>query len=822
MSYFQYLTACAVLTGLVSGVQAAPQSLSRQVADMPSDFREHFFNAPVAARVILDGKVLGDAMIMLTENEHVRLVRFTDTGDSSLPESERQRWQTLLSSPVPLGTCVTACPDGLMAADFNLTDARLTLITPSGGEAGQSRWFDFPETNNTGLMLSNHLNLSGGQQQDSVLSWNGGLEGALGNWSAVSKFQLDRSDNGEPARHAVTSLYAQREFRQHFMRAGMFTPDSQGLLHQPWLRGGGVSTLVGVMAGSGDALLKDTDAASLYPVYVTANREGVAQVYRDGALIYTQPVEPGMQTLDTRELPGGIYEVEIRILEDGRETSRLTETINKPTHWRDNGQRLRYNVFAGQQKTLWNSDPGADTGQAAAGASLNYLIHPRATVGAAVQKTGQEKQVAGSVNWQVASPFQLYGSLWHSSETGYGSDLQAVWTHERGNVSFNHNRSWYRAPDSSRNSSGSSTSTHNSALSASLRINSDHTVNGRITHNSSSGQAGMDVGYNTRTQVWETPVSWRLAAFDRPYRDSTSLRNRGVSLNASFPLGGEKRSGSLSLGNRTDSSGARDMYASASLTQQWGETSPVKESSGTLTADRHGVGLSAFNRVETSLVDGSFWGQKSSRDNQLSGGLSLGSMVALGKGKAVLTQQVAHHQGGGMIVDVISDEPDTQLMALHPAGSTQLKPGRNFIPVEAWKPGTIQLDFPGKEAPALKIEPEYIDYHHTRGGVSSHEVRVMKTVTVMGRMVDARGEPLGGAQVVNHAGRTVTESDGLFTLELHENNPVVAVEHSSGAQCEIRLNPAAQKRDDIIFAGNLTCDSLPLAENRRGQAEKAG
>ncbi|WP_250146072.1 TcfC E-set like domain-containing protein, partial [Escherichia coli] len=80
-------------------------------------------------------------------------------------------------------------------------------------------------------------------------------------------------------------------------------------MHQPYTRGGGASTLVGVMAGSSDTLLKDAGFASLYPVYVTANREGMAEVYRDGSLINAQPVVPGMQVLDTTVLPAGIYEV---------------------------------------------------------------------------------------------------------------------------------------------------------------------------------------------------------------------------------------------------------------------------------------------------------------------------------------------------------------------------------------------------------------------------------------------------------------------------------------------------------------------------------
>ncbi|HCR0840282.1 TPA: CS1-pili formation C-terminal domain-containing protein [Enterobacter cancerogenus] len=824
MSFLKLIAGVALTISVSHSVQAKViKTLADQAADMPAEFREHILNTPLSARIVLDGKLLGDAMIVLTENEQAKIVQFTDPGDSTYSESERQRWLKAFSSPVPLGQCKDRCPEGLLAVDYNLSDAKLVLITTASEAGSADRWLSLPEKGSTGLILNNQLSVNGSRQQ-TALGWNGGAEAATGKWSTVSQYQVDRSSGvTSETRHAVTSLYSQREFQQHFVRGGLFTPDSQGLLHQPYTRGGGASTLVGVMAGSSDTLLKDAGFASLYPVYVTANREGMAEVYRDGSLINAQPVVPGMQVLDTTVLPAGIYEVEIRILEDGRETSRVTETINKPARWRNTEQRLRYNLFAGEQRTLLNSDSTVATSGTAAGASLNYLVHPRATVGGALQKTGKETQAGSSLDFQVSDTLQFYGNVWNSSATGNGFDTQAVFTHDKGNVALGHSRSWTR-PTTSRHAShpASVQVEHNSTVSTTWRLNSSTNVNARVSHHSKGSGPGVDVGYSSRTTVAGTAINWRLSGFDRPYQESSSLRNRGVSLSLSFPLGGEKRSGNMSVGSRTDTSGARDLYASASLSQQWGENSVIRETSGTLTADRYGAGISTFNRFDTPLAEGSFWGQRSSIDGQLSGGLNTGSTLAFGKGKAAMTKQSAHHQGGGMIVDVLSDDDSAELVAQHQSGSTKLKPGRNFIPVDAWKPGNVQLGFPGTEAPALKIEPEYLDYHHIRGGVSTHEVRVMKTVTVIGRLVDPTGEPIGGAQVINHAGRTVTESDGLFTLELHEKNPVITVEHGSGTLCEIRLNPGNQKQADMVFAGNLLCSDITLADNTRHSPHREG
>lgn len=799
-----------------SSEQKLTQTLAEQVTAMPADFREHFYNAPLSTRVYLNGKLLGNAIVVFTDDEHMQLTAFTDAAESTYSEAERQRWYRNLSSPFRLGKCESQCKDGLQAVDYRLSNAQLSIFT-AGSADGKSGWHTLPETAETGLILNNQLSATGGEKQNSALGWLGGFEAGIGNWTAINQFQLDRNSGADASsRYAVSSLYLLRESQNTFYRIGLFMPDSQGVLRQPYSQGGWVSTLVGVMAGSSDALLKDGDTPSLFPVYVTANREGVAQVYRNGTLINTQPVVPGLQTLDTAPLPGGIYEVEIRVLEDGQETSRTTETINKPANWRTPGQRLRYNVFAGRQESLWSNTTNRDEEKPAAGASVNYLVLPALTAGAALQKTGREQQAGLSMDWQIGQQ-QLYGNVWRSSVAGVGFDTQMLWLHDRGNVAVNYSLS---RPDSTGWQNDSRRhAIHTTSLSSTWLLSLTDSITGRISHTDRSGAPGLDLSYNTRSMLAGKSINWRLAGYDRPYREGSTLRNRGAALSMSFSLGTEGRSVSASVGSRSDSQGARDLYASASVNQEW-QHAFFRNTSLTATADRHGAGFSTHNQFDAPVATGSFWGQSSSMDNRLSGGVNLGSTLALGGGKAVMSAQTLHHEGSGLIIDVISDDPTAHLLAYHSGGSTSLSPGKNFIPVNAWKPGNVQLDFPGTEAPPLKIWPQYLDYHMVRGGVQAKEVRVMKTLTVMGRLTDKTGLPLGGARMINHAGHTISESDGIFALELHENNPVINIEHHSGLQCDIHLNPAEQKREDMIFMGNVACDDGVIAEKTPVQTAK--
>lgn len=787
--------------------------LLSQTALLPADFRESFFEAPLAARVQINGKNLGDAMIMLSRDNTVRLLEFTDVSSAVEDGQTRQKWAQLLSKPHFLGACSNDCENGLTAIDYSLETALLSLFTSEAEQNTKAvRYHALPEHGSYGLTLQNQLNISGGDQQDSAGSWRGDLRGSTGHWTSVSSFQVDRSgDRNAPTRHSLNNLYLERELPGTFLRTGLFTPDSQGVLRRPYTPGQSSSSVGGVMLGSSDALIKQGASPSLYPVYVTANRQGIIEIYRDGVMINSQPVESGLQPIDTSVLPGGIYSVEIRVLEEGKVVSRSEETIYKPQNWANPQQKMRYNVYAGQSQNLWDNSEFRQDNGTVVGGNANYLLHPRLTGGLALELSNNDKQAGVSADWRAADRFNFFANSWHSSRTGNGFDLQAAMNYSAGSVMLNHGRSWRYIQN--HNASGSSScctiqSEQTSGVSLNHRLSNSSSINSRVTHSSVNKGIGVDIGFSTRHTFLNTDISWRLSGFDRPYRDNDDLRNRGISVNASFALGGRDRSASVSMGSRTDSRGSRDYFASASLHDDW-EDGFIRQSSNTVTADRYGVGLNSYNQFTSQPASGSMYLQSSSENNKLSGGLNLNSTVAVGNGTAAVSGITQSAGGSGVIVDVESDDPTVKLMAYHPGGSSELKAGRNFVPVKALRAETLSFDFPGNSAPALKIWPESFNYHLNRGGVSHHKVRVMQTVTVMGRLIDTKGQPVAGAFIINHAGRTVSENDGFFTLDLHEHTPVIAIEHNGIKQCEIRLEPKAHRRDgQTLLAGNLQCPAV--------------
>jgi hypothetical protein len=69
------------------------------------------------------------------------------------------------------------------------------------------------------------------------------------------------------------------------------------------------------------------------------------------------------------------------LIEDGPVTSTTQELIYKPSNWRNHDERWRYNLFAGQESKLFSNWDQQSSGDATAGASINYLLHPRVILG---------------------------------------------------------------------------------------------------------------------------------------------------------------------------------------------------------------------------------------------------------------------------------------------------------------------------------------------------------------------------------------------------------------------------------------------------------
>ncbi|WP_223444124.1 MULTISPECIES: TcfC E-set like domain-containing protein [Pseudomonas] len=802
-----------------------PRSLLAQAKGLPTEFEEHFFDVPLAVRVELDQQFLGEAMVVLTRDDRITLVDFADVGDSTIKASERDTWSNYLKQGVALGGCQAKCPEQLLAVHYSLENSLVSILTESAERDGQAqRYYTLPEGGSTGLIVRNQLNLNGGQNQD--LGGRYGLEASssLGNWTQAINMQLSRLGGMDNTLyHSVNELYTQRELEGSFLRLGLFTPSSEGLTRQPRTFGTSPDTALGVMYGSSDSLAINNLKPAVYPIYVTANRQGSVEIYRDGLLINTQAVPAGLQTLDTRPLPGGIYEVEVRLIEDGQITSSTQELVYKPSNWRNHDERWRYNLFAGRESKVLSNWDEQDDGDMTAGAAINYLLHPRVILGLSGRQVGDALQYGTSVDWAVVNNASLYASVYQTENYGTGLDVQGLYSYGSGSIVASHNRSWLDTtrlydtlPDGTRVRQRNVFvgQTSNSSLSVNHRLTSKSSVNARVSHSEGNTEGtGVDLGWTQRTQLFGSDANWRLSLFDRPGSFSSGDdRNRGIDLSVNIALGGPGEQISGSIGTRTAREGGRDNNASITYRKDL-QDHLLQSVSATAITDTYGVGLNAMANMQSDLVNGDGFIQRSSFNNDLTGGLNLDSTVAVGASKMVMTSQY-HRDGAGMIIDVESDIEDIALRADDlSGGSALLKPGRNFVPITAYKSSSVSFDFEGNHVPAASIQPARSSYHLNKGGVEYRKITVSKTVTVLGRLVDPQGKPLKGHHIINHASRGVSEVDGFFSMEMNAGSPTLEVRSGNQLLCQFRLDPNnARRENDVLMIGDLHCTPDTLAD----------
>lgn len=816
---------CSIL--LSTGVMAelkTPSTLGvlNQAEQLPAGFQEHFFDVPLAVRVDVNAQLLGEALVVLGRDETIRLLSFTDTQASDLPEAERIEWLAQLATPTALGSCMERCANGLVALHYNLQDSQFSILTDAAErERAPAQYHALPEGGSDGLIVHNQLNIArgGSSQASTAARYNIQASSSLGNWTQVTSAELARTgEPGAPTYHSLNQLYAQREFAGNFLRLGYFTPDALGVYRRPRNFGASPDTTLGFMYGTSDSLAVNNASPSTYPIYVTPSRQGLVEVYRDGVLIYSQAVASGLQTLDTRRLPGGIYPVQVRLVEDGQVTSSTEEMIYKPSNWRNADQPWRYSVFAGKRRQLfnnWGDEVQYDQGLTY-GALVNYLLHPRVILGVDTQRVAQKMQYGSSLDWGLSDHFSLYSNVYQTAGYGTGMDLQARYQFQGGSAMFSHSRSWLDTRDdidyldtvAIRPKNRYNGRTQNTAVSLTHRLSVTSSLTGRVSHSSgNTNGTGVDLSWMRSSKLFGSDVNWQVSLFDRPASISTgNQRNRGIDLSINLALGKPSGSLSASIGSRTARDGERELNGSLGYNKPL-EGEFFKGFSTGLTADSYGMGLNGSTQFETRVLNGDAYAQRSSYDGEISGGLNINSTVVLGPG-ALAASGSFYGGDGAMIVDLDSDIDNLVLRADDMGGSyaAQLKPGRNIVPVTAYKSGTVHFDFSGNDAHAASIQPPQTRYHLNKGGVLYQQVRVLKTVSVLGRVVDPQGRPMAGAHIFNHASSGVSEADGFFVLEMSESSPSLRIHHRGQPACDVVLEPDKHKRENnVLLVADIVC-----------------
>lgn len=782
----------------------ANMTLAANMRALPEDFRRYFYESEVMAQVYLNDTLLFEAAISLTEDGNVRLVRLVEESESIDPEL-RSFWKEALQKGVLVGECTKQCPPELMAVEYRLDSSVLKLYTANYETARtEDSFISLPEKMPGGMIMYNDISAT---NSENTRSWgvNSSLTASLLGWSQKASFQSSGTDGQyHYSSSNLYELYSQNELPGHFIRLGFFTPDSD--TGNVEMSGFGYDTVVGAMWGTSDSLLINTDSVSAWPVYVTGQNQSIAEIWRDGRLIHTQQLEAGVQALDTRRLPGGIYDITIKIIENGQTVDTQQAQIYKPQGWNNPDKRLRMNLWGGQQRTIGTNKRYSDknSNPFSTGGGIDYLLHPRVVMGLSGAATEYEHQIRIRSNVTLSpndSIFAQYMTGSNDYQSNQNTDIRYYRTISGGGSASIYWRSTTTDVYGQQTRYSQKGDTWGSTLSLRLPWSTSLTVSGQYIDTTLRQGFGADVSTTTVGSLAGRSVNFRISGWERPGFNN-GRRDHGVSLGLSMSLAPSSRhTVSAEMGMNQNYG-----YSSLSYQHQPDGNSALRTAGGGVSYSAKNTVLNANASVDTPFASADGWVQHHTQGSTNTAGGNLSQVLMLGGGKvASASANISRGISSALIVDVESEDDDIGIQASGKLSETLLKLGRNVVPAELWRKDVIQFTSTGDDS--LKIFPEQQSVQLNKGSVQYIKVKAVKTITLIGTLLDEQGNLIKNRYVESDVGGAVINAEGVLTLEMGRENKMLIL-RAEGEKPVLTCNLSGGDdagKDSIRFVNALKC-----------------
>ncbi|WP_423060773.1 TcfC E-set like domain-containing protein [Citrobacter portucalensis] len=790
-----------IFTLLPVSTTSANMSLAENIRGLPEDFRRYFYNAEVIVQVYLNDHRLFDAAVYITENSHVKLL-YTFDDNTEMDIEHREIWSTILQRGISLGQCTIQCPSGLMAAEYRLNSSALKLYTAQyETQRSKSEYINLSSQTPTGLVMYNDLTTT---YTPSIRSWglNSSLTSSLAGWSQRVSFQSSGTEGDYSyVSSSVYELFAQKEQRGSFTRLGFFTPASDRGSVQ--MSGFDYDTIAGVMWGTSDALLDNFDNVSAWPVYVTGHNQSIAEIWRDGRLIHTQQLQSGVQPLDTRQLPGGIYDITINIIANGQIVDTQHTQIYKPQGWRNLNKRWRMNIWAGQQTSIpFGEKRNYENRPFATGGGVDLLVHPRAALGLSGTLAENEYQVRTQGSLTLSPDDTLFAQYAQRN-----SDSQS---HQEMDIRYYRNIS-----------GGSSASLFWHETTAGICCNktltpkrSDiwgSTLSLRLPHTTSlilnthwmdtpwRQGLGTDISITTVALFYSREINVRMSAFDRPGNKDSS-RDRGIAFGVSLSL----------------SPAANHIFsAETGVNQNQGYSSlnyQMRRDNSSIDTLGMGISYSPQNTVisgnasfDTPHIGGDGYWQHNTHDQVNIFGGNLNQLLVIGGGEiASVSGNSSRSVESAIIVDIDADNNTENIIASGDMTERRLYPGRNIVPAELWRKSSIQ--FSTSNGDSVMVYPQRQNFQMSRGSVEYMKVKAVRTYTLIGRLYNEQGEMLKNRYVNSEISSGLINPEGVLTIDVAASEKRLTINAGNtqpAVQCDLPSTMIGDKK--VYFIPEIHC-----------------
>ena len=784
---------------------AADMSLATNVRGLPGDFKRYFYDSEIVTQIYLNDTLLFDAAISLKESGGIQLIRVLDEPGDINPELS-SLWEGILREGVSVGECTVSCPSGLLATEYRLDNSVLKLYTSQyETKKTASAFISVPENAPGGLIMTNDVTASGTSASN---SWGitSSLTASFSGWSQKASFQS--SGTGGRYHYSNSSLYelySQKELQGSFLRLGLFSPSNDTGNVQT--SGFGYDTVTGAMWGTSDALLANTDSVSAWPVYITGRNQSIAEVWRDGRLIYTQQLQQGIQALDTRQLPGGIYDISIKIIVNGQTVETQQAQIYKPQGWGNPDKRLRINLWGGQRTTLaTGGTEGAQEHPFSLGGGVDILAHPRAILGFSGAMTGKERQVRSRANITLSQNDTLVAQ--YTVGNNDYSSRQNTDIHYYRNISGRGSASLFWSSTISdvyghRTRSRQMGSTWGSSLSLRLPWSTSLILNGQKMDTAWRKGFGADISLTTLATLSGRDMNLRLSAYDRPGFNHNN-RDRGLSVGVSFSLYPSARHAVSA------ETGMNQNQGYSSLNYQWqpGDDGYIRTLGGGVSYSPDSTVISGNGTIDTPYISGDVYAQHDTRGSTNTAGGNLSQVLLLGGGEiASANGNSSRSMESALIIDVESDDKDARIIASGDMAENTLSVGRNIIPTELWKKSNVQFSAGGGDN--ITVFPERQSVQMNRGSVKYVKLKAVKSFSLVGMLKDNRGQVLKNRYVSSDVSGGMVNAEGVLTLDSGINNGRLNIRAENGLpalQCTLPIDTSWDKNKKVQFIDDIQCD----------------
>ncbi|NIF48660.1 fimbrial biogenesis outer membrane usher protein [Enterobacter sp. Ap-1006] len=581
------------------------------------------------------------------------------------------------------------------------------------------------------------------------------------------------------------------------------------------------SKLYGLTYGNKTATRTNNTSYSLTPITVFLPSAGEVHIYRQGRLLNIQNFPMGSFEVDTSPLPYGIYDVDIETVIDGKVNGKMRQTINKP--FRNDSSEANapgWQVYGGYMdyKNRRNSAVDEDKQTYLAGISAAVSFPDLARFSDAPSLLGLTVQTSsyafdqnlvnetsinasispyGTLGWQglisqggrhrniFSASLMLpegYGSLWANREKSHIGEGLPVY--ESDSYSWGGSFSLDRMFDRGGQITLSRTVDKRDRSTSNNFEYSTSLVSGR------HGSIGLRAG---------------VQRYQYDYQ-SNSMNQRYISLDFSLPLATWLSAGvSSNNGNMQANLAATKSFDDSAITSAgFSISKQVKEKNK---GDSH-YSASGYSTFDTKYSAGTVSLSRPD-DKRLNGNLTARGSVAYSDNK--IAASGLQEKSGLMIKTDIED--DAMLSAQVNGRSYKLSGKNNFIPLPSYASYKVELLNDKNSADSFDIvKGRTSSVTLYPGNVAVHTPEIKQLVTVFGRMTTENGKAIANAQIRNHIGKTTTDENGDFSMDVDKRYPVVSLTTADNSVCEVDLD--LRKARGVMWVGDRVCETQTILAQR--------